>query len=90
MTKPEVRNPSRGLQTRSINISARGQHINEISKAIPMFSGSSYPMRLVVILTYQTGSGKFKMVASKHQFWPPSWISPFPVLSKIIPTTPIG
>ena len=54
-----------------------------------MFSRSGYPMGLVVMPIGQTGSGKFKMVASKLQMCPPSWI-PLPVWSKIIPTTPIG
>ena len=31
----------------------------------PMFSGSSYPMRLFVMLIDQTESGIFKMAASK-------------------------
>src|SRR5664279_1147325 len=46
-------------------VSACRQHRNEISKAILMFSGSTYPMELPGMLYDLTGSGKSKMAASK-------------------------
>ena len=56
------------LQTESSNISVCRQdgRGNEISTAKPMFSRSSYPMGLVMLMN-QTESGKFKMTASKFQ-----------------------
>ena len=48
-----------GHQTGSTFISACGQDRNEISTAMSMLLGSSYPMELVVMLIAQTGSGEF-------------------------------
>jgi hypothetical protein len=48
-------------------ISAPRRDRKEISKATPMFSGSSYPMRLTGMLYDQTSSGKSKMAASKPE-----------------------
>ena len=66
-----------GLRTGCTNNSTCRQHGNEISTAIPLFSGHSYSMGLVVMLIDQTGSGKFENAASKLQIWPLSWISHF-------------
>ena len=48
-----------------IYISDCKQNRNTISTSIPMFSGSSYAMRLIKIMFDQTGSGISKMAASK-------------------------
>ena len=48
------------LQTSNSCISASRQDINEIPTALPMFSGSSFPLGLMRILCDQTGSGKIQ------------------------------
>ena len=48
------------LKTSNACISVSRQDINEIPTAMPMFSGSSSPMRLTRRLCDQTGSGKFQ------------------------------
>jgi len=52
-----------------LRISACILDCNEIPTAIPMFSGSNYQIRIMVMLytveLEETGSGKFKMAASK-------------------------
>ena len=49
-----------GLLTSSACISAPRRDINEISTAIPMFPGSSYPLGLMRILCDETGSVKIQ------------------------------
>ena len=56
-----------GRQTSNACIFAPRQDINEIPTAIPMFSGSGFPMRLTRRLCDQYGSGKSKMAAAKLQ-----------------------
>ena len=48
-------------------ISAPIKYMNEIIKVIFIFSGSSYPMKLIGRLYDQTGSGKSKMAASNPE-----------------------
>ena len=49
-----------GLLTSSACISASRKDINEIQTAIPMFSGSSFPLGLMRILSDRTGNGKIQ------------------------------
>ena len=68
MTKLEVGIKDGGRQPGITKISAFRQNRNEILTAMPIFSGSSYPMEWVVMLMHQTESMKFKMVASNFNF----------------------
>ena len=49
-----------GNQTSNACISASRQDVNEIPTAMPMFSGSSFPLGLMRILCDQTGSGQIQ------------------------------
>jgi len=40
---------------------------NVIPTVMPIFSGSNYQQRIVVMLCGQTGSGKFKIAATKME-----------------------
>src|SRR5258706_430169 len=56
-----------GRQTGNTCNSACTQHRNKIPTAIPMFSGYSNPVQLSRMLSELTGSGKFKMAATKPE-----------------------
>ena len=56
-----------GLRIGTVNISACRWDRNEISTAKPTFSGSGNPTGLRRILCNQTGSGNYKMAASKPE-----------------------
>ena len=78
-----------GLQAGSTNISTCRQHRNLISTVIPMFSGPSNRMKMVVMPINQTGRENIKMTASKLQLWPPFRISHFRFGRKLFQLIPL-
>src|SRR5664279_3508826 len=66
------RTPNRNFNLNTYIFACR-QHRNDISKAISMFAGSTYPMELLGMLYDLTESEKFKMASFKpevHIFHP--------------------